>query len=197
MKHPGVILRKLRQLHGYSMKFAAQKINRSVGWLSEVENQLGNSRIDETEYERILFIYEADKHQKLIHSWLSHVNSEKAKKREISYDGAILKYLRIKAGKTLKEIAPQVECSASYLVRIERGLAAITQTRRNQLINLYGYSTESFKNFHSREKRGLNVPALFKLNILLKTFEEEKILAVFDYAVSLQQKNKETNSEIL
>lgn len=41
MNHYGVILRKLREINRLPIKEAAKKIERSAGWLSEIENGKG------------------------------------------------------------------------------------------------------------------------------------------------------------
>jgi transcriptional regulator with XRE-family HTH domain len=50
MNHYGVILRKLRELKRLPLKQAAKRIERSAGWLSEIENGKGAARIPTFRY---------------------------------------------------------------------------------------------------------------------------------------------------
>lgn len=63
MNNYGLILKQLRNMSGDSLKSAAKKIGKSVGWLSEVENGRGLSRLKPTEFERIVKLFGGDKHQ--------------------------------------------------------------------------------------------------------------------------------------
>ena len=100
MKNRGVVLRKLRQVNKLNLKQAASVIGCSVGWLSEIENKSEKCRLDDSEYQRILAIYKGDEHKKLIHACLSQTKSAK-KEKTVSYDGPILKYLRLKSNPDL------------------------------------------------------------------------------------------------
>ncbi len=96
-----------------------------------------------------------------------------------------MKYLRIKAGKRISTVAAEIDCAPSLLSQIENGKRSVGSEMRNHLLKVYGYSPESFKNFYSREKRALNIPARFHLEILLPHLTERMTLAVFDYATEL------------
>jgi len=190
MKNPGVVLRKLRERNNLKIKEAAKLIGRSVGWLSGVENEVQACRLKESEYQRILELYKAEDHQKLVHACLSQSRKPDEDTTPIVYDGSILKYLRIKAGKSISAVASEMDCAASLLSQIENGKRFVGMKMRNRLLRVYGYSPESFKNFYSREKRALNIPARFHLEILLPHLTEQMTLAVFDYASKLFGQSK-------
>jgi hypothetical protein len=79
----------------------ATEIGRSVGWLSEIENSTGTARLTEQEFNRIVFKIGGDKDRYLFRTWVANqLNSDRVDR---SFDGAVLKYLRIKKGMTLRE----------------------------------------------------------------------------------------------
>lgn len=184
MKNRGVVLRKLRQVNKLNLKQAARAIGCSVGWLSEIENESEKCRIDDGEYQRILAIYKGDEHKKLIHACLSQTKAAKIEKT-ISYDGSILKYLRLKSKKTISAVAVESGYSTSLISQIEQGSRKASLELRDRLVKLYNYSPESFKNFYSRDKRALGVPARYYLKTILSHLPEEAVLKVFDFAVEL------------
>ncbi len=65
MHNYGVILKKLRELNNYSLKTAAARIGKSVGWLSEVENNRGFSKLKESEFERIVNLFNGVRHREM------------------------------------------------------------------------------------------------------------------------------------
>jgi transcriptional regulator with XRE-family HTH domain len=52
MDNSGIIIRHLRRLNGLSLQGLSEKIGRSIGWLSEIENDSGESRLTEAEFDR-------------------------------------------------------------------------------------------------------------------------------------------------
>ncbi len=201
MNSYGVVLRKLRAINKEQMKVAAKRINRSVGWLCEVENQTGKARISEEEFRRIVSLYGGAKYNdKEFALWTANAAKAKPKEDEISFDGAILKYLRLKKPMTLQEAGLAIGVTKSCIAKVESGACKVSVERRNQLLKVYGYSPSSYKNFYSRDKRALNVPAMFKLDILLRTFDEKQRLEVFDFAMKLKvgmpQTEKQSSKEI-
>ncbi len=50
MENHGIIIQHLRLLAGLSVRQASKKIQRSLGWLSEIENNNGRSRLTENEF---------------------------------------------------------------------------------------------------------------------------------------------------
>lgn len=189
MKNRGVVLRKLRQVNKLNLKQAANVIGCSVGWLSGIENESAKCRIDDGEYQRILALYNSEQHKKLIHACLSQTKTTEIRKA-ISYDGPILKYLRLKSKKTIFAVAIESGYSESLITQIEHGRRKASLELRNRLIKIYNYSPESFKNFYSRDKRALNVPARYYLKVILSHLTEETVLKVFDFAVELYRNNQ-------
>ena len=54
MENHGLIIRHLRLLAGLSVQLTAEKIGRSKGWISEIENNTGNCKLTESEFNRIV-----------------------------------------------------------------------------------------------------------------------------------------------
>lgn len=183
MNHYGVILRKLRELNQLSMKQAAAKIERSAGWLSEIENNKGAARIHREEFERIVAAYGGNAHRKQFGIWVAKAQKPEKMNQEISYGGAVLKFLRKKVKMTLVTAASEAGLSKSYLSYIEIGTRPVTASLRDKLMRIYGYSPTTFKNFATEDKRGKNIPALFKLEILLRKMDDDSINRVLAHAI--------------
>lgn len=183
MECSGVILKKLREINQLSLKQAAQKIERSVGWLSEVENNKGYSRIMPHEFEKIIAIYGGDSYRKQFGGWIARSKISEQKPRSLNFDGPILKYLRSKAKLTLEQVAVKMKMSAGYLADIENGNRRVDLEFRNQLLGVYGYSPSSFKNFSSEDKRAGNIPLRDKLNVILRNLNDSDIERIFNFAM--------------
>jgi transcriptional regulator with XRE-family HTH domain len=94
MENYGVIIRHLRALARMSVRETAQKIQRSIGWLSEIENNSGTARLTESEFDRIVELLEGNKHKAMFRTWVAtYKNRERLDK---TFDGAVLKFIRIK-----------------------------------------------------------------------------------------------------
>ena len=187
MEHHGVILRKLRILAKLPLKAAAKRIERSSGWLSEIENGKGAARIDAQEFERIIGVYDGEKHRKHFSLWIANACKAPSAKKETSFDGAILKFLRIKKAKmTLEQVSTIVGLSKSYLSYIESDLRPLPKELRIKLMGVYGYSPSSFKNFATEDKRANNIPAQFKLKILLKKLGPTQIDKLLTHALGVK-----------
>ena len=105
MNQYGSILRTVRAHCGLSLKQAASMIERSVGWLCEVEAGKPSSKCSKEEFERIIACYgvEFDARACGYMFWTHQTQSPEGN----SFDGAILKYLRTKSGSSLKAAAQQ------------------------------------------------------------------------------------------
>lgn len=112
MDHYGVILRQLRILNKLDMRAAAARIGRSAGWISEIENGKGESRLNPNEFERIIVAYDGERYRKQFSIWIAQARRHISKPRDTSYDGAILKYLRKKAQMSLGIAATQLGLSS-------------------------------------------------------------------------------------
>ena len=189
MDHYGVILRKLREINQLSIKRAAAKIGRSAGWLSEIENGKGAARIHSQEFERIVTAYEGETHRKQFGIWVAKKNKTDKSNQQVSYSGAILKYLRKKAKLTIEEAAKRASLSKCYMSYLENGVKPLSNDLRNQLLGIYGYSPSSFKNFTTEDKRANNIPVRYKLDILLSQMDEQGIKRLFTMAISSGTQN--------
>lgn len=179
----GLILQHLRQQAGLSVQKFAEKINRSVGWVSEVENNRGTSRLTEKEFDRIVELLDAGKHREMFRTWVA--NHKNAERVDRTFDGAVLKFIRLKKQMLLKDAASRARMSVGYLSKIESGLMPVTVHVRKQLMLAYGYSPSSFKNLSTDPVRSKAVPLAYKLEILLRHLSEYQTEKVFQYVKSL------------
>lgn len=182
MDNYGLIIQRLRLLAGLSVREAAKKIGRSIGWLSEIENQCGTARITEHEFNRIIELLDGTKHRAMFKTWIAGFkNRERLDK---VFDGAVLKFVRLKKELSLAKASKLTMLSAPQLSKLENGLKPVSFEIRNQIMAAYGYSPTSFKNFSTDPVRSKVVPIEFKLTILLNSLEGEQIEQVFRYAQS-------------
>ncbi len=179
MHNYGLILKQLRNLNGYSLKTGAAKIGKSVGWLSEVENNRGLSQLRQAEFDRIVKIFNGDQHKELFKTWIA---IEKTKdKVDRTLDGAVLKYIRNRQSLSLEKAAGQIGISKQHLANLENGHRSVKLEMRNKIMIAYGYSPTSFRNLTSDEKRAKSVPVRYKINILLNQIGESQLHSVFDF----------------
>ncbi|MFZ4403014.1 MAG: transcriptional regulator [Pseudobdellovibrionaceae bacterium] len=181
MNHYGVILKKLRELKKLTIKQAARQIERSAGWISEIENGKGAARLNEIEFERIVKIYDGEPYRKQFGGWITRSKLALTPSKEISFDGSILKYLRTKAKMTLAEASTKVGVSYGHLSDIENGEKGLSDELKNRLMIIYGYSPASFRNFTDQDKRANKIPTQFKLDVLLRKLNESEIEKVFEF----------------
>ncbi len=66
LENHGIIIRELRRMHGLSVRKAAEKLGRSVGWVSEIENRRGTARLTDAEFDRIVTVFDGSKSGYLI-----------------------------------------------------------------------------------------------------------------------------------
>lgn len=190
MDHYGVVLRKLREMNQLSIKHASAKIGRSAGWLSEIENSKGEARILPQEFERIVGVYGGEPYRNKFALWFANQCKAEPSDREVSFSGAVLKYLRKKAKLTLAEVSASVSLSTCYLSYLENGVRPIHPELRDRLMSTYGYSAASFRNFATDDKRAKNIPVRYKLEILLGVLGEVEIERLFIGAVEASEKSK-------
>ena len=192
MEQQGVVLRKLRQLNGLSLKKASVKIGRSAGWLSEVENGTGFARIYSAEFERIVSVYEGERYRKQFTIWIANASkAQQGIEPVISFTGAVLKFIRIKTGHKLIVAAEGLGLTKGYLSKIERGHCHVSNELRDRIMKFYGYSPASFKNFASEDKRAKSVPLKFKLEILINQMSDPGLEALFSSALKIQRQSRE------
>lgn len=183
MNNYGVILRKLRELNRLPLKEAAKRIEKSAGWLSEVENGKGAARIHPQEFERIVAAYGGEPYRKQFGIWVAKAHRPAHSHNEIQFNGPVLRYLRQKANLTLKAAAQKAELSQCYLSYLETGVKPLANDLRDRLMRIYGYSPASFKNFTTEDKRSKNIPVRYKLDVLLRHLNEANIEKVFAFAL--------------
>lgn len=188
MGHQGVILRKLRQLNSLTIKQASERIGRGAGWISEIENGKGEARIYPAEFERIIAAYNGESYRKQFSIWIANASKGGVPKHS-GYSGAIIKHLRKKSGFTLKGAASKIGITSSYLSYIEVGAKPLSDELKNQLMGVYGYSPTSFRNFATEDKRAKSIPDKFKLDVLLRRLDEDRLRLLFQYATQLDAGN--------
>ncbi|MBS1983246.1 MAG: helix-turn-helix transcriptional regulator [Bdellovibrionales bacterium] len=169
-----------------TIKEAAKQVGRSAGWLSGVENHQSQSRLLPEEFDRIVRAYGGEAHRRKFGVWVAQVEN-RAWVPKISFKGSVLKYLRKKTGMRLKEVASRVDLSAGYLSDLENGKRALSDALRNKLMEVYGYSPSSFKNFASEDKRAGNIPIQYKLRTILYRLDDEKTERLFKVALEMSQ----------
>jgi transcriptional regulator with XRE-family HTH domain len=190
MDNYGLIIQHLRTLAGLSVQQTAKKIGKSVGWLSEIENNSGRCRLTENEFNRIIELLDGTKHRAMFKTWIAGFkNRERLDK---VFDGAVLKFVRLKKELSLSKASKLTSLSAAQLSKFENGLKPVSLELRNQIMAAYGYSPTSFKNFSTDPVRSKVVPIEFKLTILLNSLEDEQIEQVFRYAHSFLPSAGET-----
>lgn len=183
MDNAGVIIQHLRTLAGLSVRETATKIKRSVGWLSEIENSRGTARINEHEFNRIVDALGGAKQRALFKTWVA--NAKNRERLDTTFDGAVLKFIRVKKEISLEEASKLTKLSSSYLSKLENGLKPVTLEMRNRIMVGYGYSPSSFKNLATDPVRSKTVPLRYKLEILLNELDSDKINSVFEFVKNL------------
>lgn len=185
MKNQAAVLKKLRELNGLSIKEAAKLFNCSVGWLCGVENESLKCKITEEELQRLLSLYAYEKHSDNIRQWLSMRTIETARLEVSAFDGAVLRHLRKKSGRTLVETARILDCSVGDVAKLELGYRKIHKSKRDILMVALGYSSNTFNNYTSKERLGETVPAEYRLKIILRKLDEKKMNSVLEFAKAL------------
>ena len=182
----GLIIRHLRLQASLSVRIAAKKIEKSIGWLSEIENSRGKARLNEREFNRIVDLLGGKSQSQMFKTWVAiHKNSNRVDR---TFDGAVLKFIRRKKAISLACAATLTGLSVGYLSKIERGIRPTNLALRNQIISAYGYSPSSFKNLNTDPVRSKAVPLRFKLEILIRSLTDVQIEALFGYARELKKR---------
>jgi transcriptional regulator with XRE-family HTH domain len=124
MDNYGLIIRHLRKLSKLNVRQAAEKIQRSTGWLSEIENSCGTARLTEREFNRIVEVLDGNRHKPMFKTWIS--TQKRSEQSERAFDGAVLKYIRIKKELGLKEASRLSGLSTPQLSKFETGHKLVT-----------------------------------------------------------------------
>lgn len=184
MKGYGVVLKRLRQINKLSLDQAAKLLGRSKGWLSQVENECGYARLKPEVFEDAVKIFKGESYRKQFSGWMTASKVHHQKQNEISFDGSILKFLRNKAELTLSESAKKSGFSCAYICSLENGTRPLSKEIRDRLVQLYGYSTASFRNFTDENKRAGNIPTNYKIKLFLKQLNSSQLEKVFNFLES-------------
>lgn len=188
LENHGPLLRELRKRAGISLQILAERVGRSSGWMSEIENGVGTCRLSGREFDRIVDVLGFTKDRHLFKTLMAGLkNQERSSK---VFDGAVLKFIRIKKGLSLRDVARKLGLSAGYLCKLEKGFAPISLERRNQLMVAYGYSPSSFKNLSTDPVRSKAVPSAFKFEILLQNISSEAAERIFQAALDDHQRQQ-------
>lgn len=186
MENYGIILRRLRKMKNLTIRQAAALIGRSGGWLSEIENSCGLSRIADEEFDDLVTKLDGDQHRSSFGGWVRVEKQVEASSDKVSFDGPILKHLRTKAGFTLERAAAGLGISEGYLSKLENGSKVIHLEMRNKILELYDYRSSSFKNFQKDE--GLTaVPVRLRINATLRWLREDRLLQVLEFITKLDE----------
>ena len=186
LENHGPLLRALRKRAGISLQILSDKIGRSSGWLSEVENGVGTSRLSSREFDRIVDVLGFTKDRHLFKTWMAGLKNQERSSKD--FDGAVLKFIRIKKGLSLRAAALKASVSPGYLCKVEKGKMPVTLHIRNQLMLAYGYSPSSFKNLSTDPVRSKAVPVSFKFDILLQHITPEAADEIFAAALDNYQR---------
>ena len=180
MDNYGLIIRHLRLLAGLSVRETAKKIGKSIGWLSEVENSAGLAKVTEKEFNRIVELLDGTQHKGIFRTWVAtYKNRERLDK---TFDGAVVKFIRIKKGLSLKQAEKLTGFSKAQISKMETGAKLISYENRNKIMVAYGYSPSSFKNLSSDPIRSKAVPLKYKLTIILNQLNKDQIESIFEFA---------------
>lgn len=186
LENHGIILRTLRKRKDLSIQKAAKMIGKSPGWLCEVETGGGTCRLSPSEFDRIVDLLGGSKERAMFKTWIANFkNQQKISK---VYDGAILKFIRLKKGFSLTTASAKLGLSKGYLSKLENGLMPISLDRRIEMMKAYGYSPSSFKNLSTDPVRSKAVPNSFKFEILLQNISSEAAEAIFSAALNNYQR---------
>lgn len=166
LNNHGLVIRELRKRNGLSIQKTALLIEKSVGWLCEIENGLGTSRLRQDEFDRITGILGGANDRHMFKTWIA--NQKNLERINSEFDGAVLKYIRMKKKIKLADASRLTGFSKGYLSKLENGWKPVSLNLRNQIMTSYGYSPTSFKNLCTGPERSKAVPSYFKFKILMR-----------------------------
>ncbi len=183
MTNYGVILKKIRNEKKLSLRQAALKINRGLGWLSEVENNKPRAKITKKEFDRIVHAYGANndirKHQLQINA------IHRSNDCRVWYEGAILKHLRKRSNLDLKAAASLIGISLGYLSNLENSHKPIDVELRQKILYAYGYKATSYRNYTNKKSRLSSISVESRMRSLINNLDKQKLEMVFQYATEL------------
>lgn len=180
----GTIIKKVRNSENLTLKEAALKLNVSVGWLSEVENNRGKAKLTKQKYEEIINLLNGKKYKPLFGRWvLAESKKEKCLPLLI---GPTLKHYRKRANLKQSEAAHLLGFSTAYLSLVENGQELLSDKRLNQVLTLYNVSFKQYSQcIMPTNERSKRVPSKYRLDYLMSGMNESKIQKIYQYALSL------------
>lgn len=185
MEQQRVIVKKLRKLSGLTIAQAACKINKSAGWLSEIENNKGRSVLRPKDYETIYNLLDGEKYKHQFGAWVKYANQKNKKHFTQDFDGAIYKFLRKQKAKlSIREVVKKNNISPAYLSLIENGLKRPSLELKNKILQSYGYKPSSWKNFSTKDDRSKAIPILDKISIVLKKMNKTQLEQVYEFIIN-------------
>ena len=102
-------------------------LDRSIGWISEVENAVGTAKLTASEFDRIVDLLGGGNQRHMFKTWIASIkNQERSSKL---FDGAVLKFIRQKKGLSLESASRKLELSKGYLSKMENGVVEIPPLR--------------------------------------------------------------------
>lgn len=184
----GMLIRILRKRAGLNVRKASQLLGRSTGWLSEIENAVGSARLTEQEFDRIVELLGGKSQRSQFKTWIARIKNQNRNNSE--FDGAVLKFIRLKTGYSLVNASKLLKISKGYLSKLENGVFEVSLERRNEMMIAYGYSPSSFKNLSTDPVRSKAVPNELKFSILIRSLKPEDANAFFERAVETLKTGK-------
>lgn len=123
MDNYGLIIQHLRKLKNLNIQTAANKIGRSAGWLSSVENGNRICRIRENKFNKIIEALDGSQYRPMFKTWVAEL--KRTSESSDIIDGAILKFVRTKHGLHQIGLTGSLKLSKSYFSKLESGRAQI------------------------------------------------------------------------
>jgi transcriptional regulator with XRE-family HTH domain len=183
-----MIIRLLRKRAGFSIHKTANLIRKSAGWLCEIENGQRNSQLSAVDFDRVVEILGGAGERHQFKTWIAGLKNQDRSNKV--FDGAVLKFIRIKKGLSLSSGARKIGISKGYLSKLETGAAPISLERRNQIMIAYGYNPSSFKNLSTDPVRSKAVPSRFKFQIMMQQLSAEQAESFFESFLETLQAHK-------
>ncbi len=132
-----------------------------------------------------MHLYNSEKHKQCFGGWV-RAKKDKQSEKNVSFDGAIYKLLRKEKRKlTLESAAKKIGISSGFLSKIESSQKIPSNKIRLKLLQVYGYTEKSFRNFY-RPERVCNISIKDKLNIILKSLDECQTKEIYEAAYKIR-----------
>ena len=187
MNNYSAIAKKMRNDKKLSLKKASILIGKSAGWLSQLENNKLEVKLDLDGLKFIAECYGLEGEMKRYFLWASGKNNKQAK--QVWYEGAIYKHMRLKSKFTLKQASQFLGVSKGQLANIEACRRSVSSNLKENMLAAYGFKKSSFQNYIHREERIKSIPVEFRIKLLMQNLKKEKLEQIFEYAQVLNNQN--------